>query len=170
MHPKQLYKENYSPEKASLKLKEALTRIDELEAKVSNLENQFFSKEATICKLSSVLDKETLQRKPTLFKYLCGLTVDQFNLLWKCIEPYVSLIVYDESASDNKVNAHLMDQKSELLTVLTCCQHGLDLGISGWSLASANLRCQDFILLGLCSWPLCSIALTSNLPQAFFNL
>ena len=25
-----------------------------------------------------------------------------------------------------------MDQKSELLTVLTCCQHGLDLGISGW--------------------------------------
>ena len=25
-----------------------------------------------------------------------------------------------------------MDKKSELLTVLTCCQHGLDLGISGW--------------------------------------
>ena len=25
-----------------------------------------------------------------------------------------------------------MDQKSELLTVLTCCQHGLDLRISGW--------------------------------------
>ena len=25
-----------------------------------------------------------------------------------------------------------MDQKSELLTVLTCCQHGLDLGISRW--------------------------------------
>ena len=25
-----------------------------------------------------------------------------------------------------------MDQKIELLTVLTCCQHGLDLGKSGW--------------------------------------
>ena len=25
-----------------------------------------------------------------------------------------------------------LDKKSELLTVLTYCQHGLDLGISGW--------------------------------------
>ena len=25
-----------------------------------------------------------------------------------------------------------MDQKSELLTLLICCSHGLDLGISGW--------------------------------------
>ena len=25
-----------------------------------------------------------------------------------------------------------MDKKSELLIVLICCQHGLDLGISGW--------------------------------------
>ena len=144
MHPRQLYKENYRSEKASLKLKEALTRIDKLEAKVSNLKNQLKAKEATISKLSSVLDYkddiikkksftfDELQRKPTLFKYLCGLTVDQFNLLWKCIEPYVFLIVYDESASDNKVNARLMDQKSELLTVLTCCQHGLDLGVSDW--------------------------------------
>ena len=86
MHPRQLYKENYSPEKASLKLKEALTRIDELEAKVSNLQNQLKAKEATISKLSSVLDYkddiikkksftfDELQRKPTLFKYLCGLS------------------------------------------------------------------------------------------------
>ena len=56
MHPRQLYKKNYSPEKASLKLKEALTRIDELEAKVSNLENQLKAKKATISKLSGVLD------------------------------------------------------------------------------------------------------------------
>ena len=56
MNPRQLYKENYSPEKASLRLKEALTRTDELEAKVSNLENQLKAKEATISKLSSVLD------------------------------------------------------------------------------------------------------------------
>ena len=92
-HPTQLYKENYSLGKASLKLKEALTRIDELEAKVSNLENQLKTKEATISKLSSVLDYkddmikkksftfDELQRKSTLFKYLCGLTVDKFNLL-----------------------------------------------------------------------------------------
>ena len=102
------------------------------------------AKEGTISKLSSALDNkddiikqksftfDELQRKPTLLKYLCGLTVDQFNLLWKCIEPYVSLIVCDESASVNKVNTRLMDQKSELLIVLACCQHGLDLGINGW--------------------------------------
>ena len=92
VHPRQLYTENYSPEKASLKLKEALTQIDELEAKVSNLENQLKAEEAAVAKLSSVLDYkddiikkksftfDELQRKPTLFKYLCGLTVDQFNL------------------------------------------------------------------------------------------
>ena len=106
MQPRQLYTENYSPRKASLKLKEALTRIDELEAKVSNLENQLKAKKATIAELNSVLDYkddiikkksftfDELQRKPTLFKYLCVLTVDQFNLLWKCIEPHVSLIFF----------------------------------------------------------------------------
>ena len=53
MHLRQLQTKNYSSEKASLKLKEALTGIDELEAKVSNLENQLKAKDA---KLSSVLD------------------------------------------------------------------------------------------------------------------
>ena len=95
-------------------------------------------------------------------------SVDQFNLLWKCIESYVSLIVYDESASDNKVNARLMDQKSELLTVLTCCQHGPDLGISGWmsgiSEPSMSRLYSSWIVF------LASIALTSKLPQAFCNL
>ena len=66
---------------------------------------------------------------------LCGPQLTSAIYYRSALSPYVSLIVYDEivydeSASDNKVNAWLMDQKSELLTVLTCCQHGLDLGIS----------------------------------------
>ena len=75
-----------------------------------------------------------LRSKPSLFKYryMTGMTVEQFDMLWKCIESYASLIVYDQSASANKLNVQLLDQKSELLAVLTCCQHGLDLCISGW--------------------------------------
>ena len=52
--------------------------------------------------------------------FYLNIYVDQFNLSWECTEPYVSLIVYDESASDNKVNTLFMDH------------HRLDLGISGW--------------------------------------
>ena len=96
---------------------------------ITNLNGVLDYKDDVIRKKSLTFDE--LQRKPTLFENLCGLTVDQFSLLWKCIEPYVSLVVYDESASDNKVNASLIDQKGEPLTVLTCCQHGLDLGVSG---------------------------------------
>ena len=66
------------------------------------------------------------------YSSMCGLTIEQFDILLNCIQPYVSLIVYDESASSNKLNARSMDQKSELLAMLTCCKHGLDLGISGW--------------------------------------
>ena len=81
-------------------------------------------------KLSFTYDE--LHIKPALFKYMCGLTVEQFDLLWSCIAPYVHLITYDETALNNKVSARLLHRKSELLIVLTCCKHGLNLGISGW--------------------------------------
>ena len=147
MRPRQLSEE--FGEKT--KLQQALKKIKDLEAKVTSLEKtvelktkQVESKEAVITKLKSLVDfkdemikkkaftYDELQHKPNLFKYMCGLTIEQFDILWNCIQPYVSLIVYDESASSNKLNARSMDQKSELLAVLTCCKHGLDLGISGW--------------------------------------
>ena len=48
------------------------------------------------------------------------------------IEPYTLQIIHKESASSNRINRHLLHQNDELLIVLTCCKHGLDLGVSGW--------------------------------------
>ena len=35
-----------------------------------------------------------LIKKPNTFKYLCGLSVEQFNILWNCVRPYCHVIIY----------------------------------------------------------------------------
>ena len=148
MRPRQLNMESTPINEQLLK---ATQKIQELEAKVNHLEQilevsqkKVKTKDLLIGKLESSLefkDKtlkklsftyDELHTKPALFKYMCGLTVEQFDLLWSFIAPYVHLITYDETALNNKVSARLLHQKSELLIVLTCCKHGLNLGISGW--------------------------------------
>ena len=147
MRPRQLNMESAPINEQLLK---ATQKIQELEAKVNHLEQilevsqkKVKTKDLLIGKLESSLefkDKtlkklsftyDELHTKPALFKYMCGLTVEQFDLLWSCIAP-VHLITYDETALNNKVSARLLHQKSELLIVSTYCKHGLNLGISGW--------------------------------------
>ena len=62
---------------------------------------------------------------------MSGLTVEQFDILWKCIELYSNQIIYNESAFKSRASTHVLDQQSEFLLMLTCCKHGLNLGISG---------------------------------------
>jgi len=34
-----------------------------------------------------------LIKKPNTFKYLSGLSVDQFRILWNCVQPYSEIII-----------------------------------------------------------------------------
>ena len=120
---------------ANVKHLEEILEVSQKEVKtedllIGKLESSLELKDKTLKKLSFTYDE--LHTKPALFKYMCGLTVEQFDLLWSCIAPHVHLITYDETVLSNKVSARLLHQKSELLIVLTCCKHGLNLGISGW--------------------------------------
>ena len=38
----------------------------------------------------------SLIKKPTTFKYSCGLSVEQFNVLWNCVQPYSDVIIYPD--------------------------------------------------------------------------
>ena len=120
---------------------QALERIKELELIVTNLEEKLQIKVKEVEFKYEIIEKlssrqsftsKFLKSRPVLLKYMCGLTVEQFDVLWACIETYTSQISYKESASSNRINRHLLRQSDELLTVLTCCKNGLDLGVSEW--------------------------------------
>ena len=65
---------------------------------------QVESKEAVITKLKSLVDFkdemikkkaftfDELQHKPNLFKYICGLTIEQFDILWNCRYPTICFL------------------------------------------------------------------------------
>ena len=38
----------------------------------------------------------TLIKKPNTFKYLCGLSIEQFNILWNGVQPDSDVIIYPD--------------------------------------------------------------------------
>ena len=104
---------------------------------------------------------------------MCRLTVKQCDLLWNCIAPYVHLITYYETALSNKVHPTLLRQKSELVIVLTCCKHGLNLGIREWMAGiseSSMQRLLNIWMIFLASlFDYASKGIFHNLPAMKFN-
>ncbi|XP_065645521.1 uncharacterized protein LOC136075992 [Hydra vulgaris] len=70
-----------------------------------------------------------LKDKPKQFKYLCGLTVLQFQLLYNCVAPYCHLIEYPDCKG---IGTRFLEKKTELFSVLTLCRHALYLGVIGF--------------------------------------
>ncbi|XP_065643043.1 uncharacterized protein LOC136074634 [Hydra vulgaris] len=70
-----------------------------------------------------------LKDKPKQFKYLCGLTVLQFELLYNCVAPYCHLIEYPDCKG---TGTRFLEKKTELFSVLTLCRHALHLGVIGF--------------------------------------
>ena len=63
--------------------KNAKKQNEELKTVVKRLQEEQFS--------YSILIK-----KPNTFKYLCGLSIEQFNILWNCVQPYGDVIIYPD--------------------------------------------------------------------------
>ena len=73
-----------------------------------------------------------LIKKPNTFKYLCGLSVEQFNILWNCVQPYSDdVIIYPDCKGTGKRS---VDKPTELLAVLTICRHSLHQGVMAFML------------------------------------
>ena len=63
-----------------------------------------------------------------MFQYLCGLTLEQFNIILKCALPYVHLIPYPNCAGN--INLRQTDSATELLCVFD--------NMSSWTTSGSN--------------------------------
>ena len=74
-----------------------------------------------------------IKKKSGTFKYISGLSVQQFDLVMECIKPYVHLIPYPGCVI-NTTAEKSVDIETQFLAVLTICRHGLDLSFMGFIL------------------------------------
>ena len=63
-----------------------------------------------------------LIKKPNTFKYLCGLSIEQFNILWNCVQRYSDGIIYPDCKG---AGMRSLDKPTELFAVITICRHSL---------------------------------------------
>ncbi|XP_047137492.1 uncharacterized protein LOC124813995 [Hydra vulgaris] len=74
-----------------------------------------------------------LKDKPKQLKYLCGLSIQQIELLYNCVDPHCHLIEYCKGTG-----IRFLDNKTELFSVLTLCRHALHLGVIGFMVGVAE--------------------------------
>lgn len=60
---------------------------------------------------------ESIRKNEKKFQYLCGLSIEQFDMLFECIQPYLSLLPH---------SSILFSKQTQYLAVLTVCRHALD--------------------------------------------
>ena len=85
-----------------------------------------------------------LIKKPKQFQYLCGLSIDQFNIILNCAAPYVHLIPYPDCAGSHERRS--TDIATELLSVLMICRHGLHQGIMAFILEKSTATMQRIFI------------------------
>ena len=69
-----------------------------------------------------------LVEQQKLFHYLCGLSVEQFKIIFNCFAPYTHLLPYPDCDVSTPIRRST-DAATELLAVLTNCRHGLNQGV-----------------------------------------
>ena len=75
---------------------------EELKTVVKRLEEELFS-------------YSNLIKKPNTFKYLCGLSIGQLNILWNCVQPYSDVIIYPDCKG---AGMRSLDKPTELFAVI----------------------------------------------------
>ena len=106
-------------------------KIAQLEGEILNFKTESF-------------DIKNIIRNPSQFQYLCGLSSDQFNLVYECLQPYTHLIPYPDCISNN--NKRSVDTKTELFSVLTICRHGLHQGVMAFMLKKSKSTMQRIFI------------------------
>jgi hypothetical protein len=117
--------------KPQLNLSTAIERIKELEVEVQRKATKLDAANRRNLKLTSDLYHyklnefcyNNIQRRLPTFEYLCGLTLEKFDMVMECVKPYLHLIPYPKC----NVSENLFTYNTQLLSTLTICRHGLDL-------------------------------------------
>ena len=75
-----------------------------------------------------------LKKRLKTFKYLCGLSVEQFDLVKDCAAPYTHLMPYPDCPNTGEKS---VDLDTQLLIVLTICRHSLDYSFMAFMLSKS---------------------------------
>lgn len=94
----------------------------------------------------SFLYSNLLNNKDT-FHLLCGLSPEQFNIIFDIAKPYLHTIHYPDCTSSKFSRGRLLDKQTELLLVLTLCRHGLNLGVISY-IANVSISTVYRIFVG----------------------
>ena len=90
---------------------------------------------------------KTFISQANIFKYLCGLNVDHFNITLDCALTYIHLIPYPDCVGGT---GHRRLESTELLLVPTICHHGFHQGIMGYIVGMFNYATvQPYSVAGL---------------------
>lgn len=107
-----------------------------LEKEKDDTQSKLFELQKVVGNLRSAkFNLENLSKKPQLFSYLTGLTLDQFNILFECVAPYTHLIPYPGC---NGTGERSMTKSTELMAVLTICRHSLNQGVMAFILQTSH--------------------------------
>ena len=121
-------------EEANVKIKILENENKTLQIKVKFLrksKNKLLKEVASNKKIFSLSTKLSFHNiitdnKPSSFKYLCGLSIEKFNVLFDVTSPYLHAIEYEDcKGTCNRA----LDKRTELFSVLTICCHALHLGV-----------------------------------------
>ena len=114
-------------ENLSLKIK--IRNIEQTQQKIMKHDEEL---EIVIKRLQKEqLSYWNLIEKSNTFKYLCGLCIEQFDILWKCVQPYSDVIIYPDCKGTGE---RALDKQTELFAVLTICRHSLHQGVMAFML------------------------------------
>ena len=76
-----------------------------------------------------VFNYDKLVLKESQFNFLCGLSVEKFNMLFEIVSPFTDAIIYPDCKGTGK---RIFDKKTELFMYLTVCRHSLHLGVMSY--------------------------------------
>ena len=88
-----------------------------------------------------------LVEQPKLFHYLCGLSVEQFKIIFNCVAPYTHLFPYPDWDVSTPIRRST-DAATELLPVLPICRHGVNQGVMVFMIEKSKSTMQQFLLDG----------------------
>ena len=72
-----------------------------------------------------------LLKRPKVFKYLTGLSIEQFGILFAVVQPFCHLVPYPDCKGTGQ---RTLDKETELLSFLTTCRHALHYGVMAFML------------------------------------
>ena len=135
-----------SIEDLKCKVEKAQKDIDALKTELNDKNEKMLKLEITNLKLTGELEYlhsknftyKQLKVRYVTFEYLCGLSVEKFELVMKCVEPYLHLIPYP----DCKVSPKSFSFETQFLVTLTVCRHGINLRFMAFILRTSETTVQ----------------------------